>query len=302
MLLKQMKYFVAVVNCNSFTEAAEQMFISQSAISQQIKTLEEDLQVKLFRRDKRKFYLTPAGEYFYRKASVLLDEADRIRQETVRLSQEAIKKLQIGCVVSYGQDILNQTVSAFSESFQDVALEIRNGGYEEMFEYLNFGSADFVIAEQRGINDTLYGSNLICESKCYIQLSDRNKISHLSYVGMDELKEVPCILVGTQDECREEARYYREVLHFEGTFCYADSRAAANNLVSENRGFLLVQDVHLPSDKTQVPYSFLPLVEAGKQITRKYCVFWHKNKESEYTEVFTQILRGKHMDYIDHTC
>ena len=40
MLLKQMKYFVMVVDCNSFTEAAQQCFISQSAISQQIKLLE----------------------------------------------------------------------------------------------------------------------------------------------------------------------------------------------------------------------------------------------------------------------
>ncbi len=43
MLLKQMKYFITVVDCHSFTEAAEQCFISQSAISQQIKSLEKEL-------------------------------------------------------------------------------------------------------------------------------------------------------------------------------------------------------------------------------------------------------------------
>lgn len=45
MLLKQMKYFISVVECNSFTEAAEQCYISQSAISQQIKALEQELGV-----------------------------------------------------------------------------------------------------------------------------------------------------------------------------------------------------------------------------------------------------------------
>ena len=57
MLLKQMKYFITVVDLHSFTEAAEQCFISQSAISQQIKALEKELGVRLFERSKRQFSL-----------------------------------------------------------------------------------------------------------------------------------------------------------------------------------------------------------------------------------------------------
>ena len=60
MLLKQMKYFISVVECNSFTEAAEQCYISQSAISQQIKALEQELGVDLIKRNNRQFTLTPA--------------------------------------------------------------------------------------------------------------------------------------------------------------------------------------------------------------------------------------------------
>ena len=57
MLLKQMKYFITIVDCHSFTEAAEQCFISQSAISQQIKALEKELGIRLFERNKRQFSL-----------------------------------------------------------------------------------------------------------------------------------------------------------------------------------------------------------------------------------------------------
>ncbi len=59
-MLKQIKYFLAVAECNSFTEAAERCFISQSAISQQISALEENLGVQLIKREKRKFSLTAA--------------------------------------------------------------------------------------------------------------------------------------------------------------------------------------------------------------------------------------------------
>ena len=66
-----MKYFVAVVECHSFTEAAEQCYISQSAISQQIRTLEKELGVELLHRENRRFSLTPAGEYFYNQSKGL---------------------------------------------------------------------------------------------------------------------------------------------------------------------------------------------------------------------------------------
>ena len=80
MLLKQMKYFISVVECNSFTEAAEQCYISQSAISQQIKALEQELGVDLIKRNNRQFTLTPAGEYFYRHGVELVSEIDNLKR------------------------------------------------------------------------------------------------------------------------------------------------------------------------------------------------------------------------------
>lgn len=66
-MLKQLKYFQSVVGKNSFSEAAEENFISQSAVSQQIQALERELGFKLLERKNCGFTLTPAGEYFYKK-------------------------------------------------------------------------------------------------------------------------------------------------------------------------------------------------------------------------------------------
>ena len=63
-MIKQIRYFQAVVRCKSFTEAAAECCISQSAMSQQIQALEHALWVKLLNRENRKFSLTPAGEHF----------------------------------------------------------------------------------------------------------------------------------------------------------------------------------------------------------------------------------------------
>ena len=89
MLMRQMNYFVRVVECSSFTEAAEQCYISQSAISQQIRALETELGIKLIVRENRKFHLTPAGDYFYWHSKELLSEIEKMKAETKRLADRA---------------------------------------------------------------------------------------------------------------------------------------------------------------------------------------------------------------------
>ena len=66
-MLKQLKYFQSVVRLNSFSEAAEEKFISQSAISQQVQALERELGFRLLERKNRSFTLTPAGAYLSEK-------------------------------------------------------------------------------------------------------------------------------------------------------------------------------------------------------------------------------------------
>ena len=63
-----MRYFIAVVEAGSFFEAGEVRHISQSAVSQQIKALEAELEVRLLERHGRRFTVTPAGQYFYEQA------------------------------------------------------------------------------------------------------------------------------------------------------------------------------------------------------------------------------------------
>lgn len=77
MLFRQIEYFQAVIETGSFYQAAEKCNVSQSAISQQIKKLEEELGVKLLDRHNRTFSLTPAGEHFYRKSLVIVSDIEQ---------------------------------------------------------------------------------------------------------------------------------------------------------------------------------------------------------------------------------
>ena len=83
-MLKQIRYFHSVVYHKSFSLAAEECHISQSAISQHIQALERELGVTLLKRENRRFSLTPAGEHFYRQSLLFMADFDRLCKETKR--------------------------------------------------------------------------------------------------------------------------------------------------------------------------------------------------------------------------
>ena len=122
MLLRQMQFFVSIVEENSFTEAAEKNYVSQSAISQAMNALEADLGVKLLERKNRSFHVTPAGEYFYRKCKSLLDEMDSIRTETMRIGNNQESELHIGYINLYAGPELSEAIAEFSVLYPDIRI------------------------------------------------------------------------------------------------------------------------------------------------------------------------------------
>lgn len=86
-MLRQLKYVQSVVRLNSFSEAAEENFISQSAISQQVQALERELDFQLLKRKNRSFTLTPAGEFFYQKSLILTADYERMCSEAARIAK-----------------------------------------------------------------------------------------------------------------------------------------------------------------------------------------------------------------------
>ena len=82
MTLQQMRYFIAVAQNLSFSKAAQQHYVSQTAVSQQIKLLEEELETELFQRTRHSVALTSAGQLFYEYAVRITDLAEDAARRT----------------------------------------------------------------------------------------------------------------------------------------------------------------------------------------------------------------------------
>lgn len=290
MLLRQVKYFATVVECNSFTEAAEQCYISQSAISQQIQALEKELGVELIHRENRRFTLTPAGEYFYRHSRTLMHEIDNLRRETIRIGQDDETQLRIGYLRCYGGQELHQAVSDFSQVYPEVSIHIVNGTHEELYDLLRFGGVDLVLNDQRRAFSDEYVNYQLLESDCYVEVCSRNKLSSLGRVTLEDLKRTPCILISSKEQQSIEQEYYQNTLGFSGNFLFAENLEEGRLMIVGNRGFMPMESVGtLPPPGSAIRR--IPLYRNESQVQRNYCAFWRKERSNYYIEKFAEILR-----------
>ncbi|NCO45354.1 MAG: LysR family transcriptional regulator, partial [Vibrio sp.] len=85
--IKALRYFVELVNQQSFTRASEQLFVTQPTISKMIRSLEQEIEQPLLHREGRRFWLTDAGEVVYQRALEILAQMSQLEAELVDLNQ-----------------------------------------------------------------------------------------------------------------------------------------------------------------------------------------------------------------------
>lgn len=291
-MLRQIRYFQSVVRNNSFSEAAEECHISQSAISQQIKALETELGFPLLERKNRKFVLTPAGEHFYKKSLVLVADYEQICRESAGIARGEDAVLKIGFLRSYNSPEFRQALEEFSVRYPDISVRLVYGNHEELFTLLRTGDADLVLNDQRRAFSDEYVNLILTTSPLYIELSARNPVSALPSVTLQELKNIPCILVASQEQQTNEKEFYQMVIGIQGEILYAENLEEARMMVISGQGFMPLEG----SSRTTAFGASLrrvPLYRGKEAILRNYCLFWKKENAGYYVEAFSDMLRQK---------
>jgi len=140
--LRYLLYFVTVAEQQSFTRAAEKLRIAQPAISQQIRTLEEELEVKLLLRTKRSVRLTAAGQIFLREAKDILNRVEQSRTHARRAAQGATGTLSIGCFGWTASLFLPELIHAYRTRYPAVRITLNEQLPREQLEALEAGRID----------------------------------------------------------------------------------------------------------------------------------------------------------------
>ena len=122
MNINQLKYFVAVAEHRSFTKAANQYYLSQTAITQQVRALEATLEVQLFDRNSRPISLTPAGTVFLTEAKAILERMNSAISRAQDASTGLVGSLRIGYTKGYERSDLSEKLRSFHREYPNVLL------------------------------------------------------------------------------------------------------------------------------------------------------------------------------------
>ena len=147
MELRQLRYFVAVAEEGNISRAAQKIFLTQPALSRQIKALEEELGQCVLERQAHSIRLTSAGEIFLREARELLAHADLVL-ERVRATGRGLH-LRVGYAPSFAAGILSVAVSNFTQTHPDAQVELHDFSTKEMLAGLEDGKLDIAITLRR---------------------------------------------------------------------------------------------------------------------------------------------------------
>jgi LysR family transcriptional regulator, transcription activator of glutamate synthase operon len=146
MELRQLRYLDAVARRRSFTQAARELYIAQSALSQQVGRLERELGVELLHRTTRRVEVTEAGELFLARARRALAEVDGVRADLDALQGLVRGTLRLGGVPPVGPVHPAALIAEFSRAHPGVAITVREDVAFTLLGLLREGDLDLVTA------------------------------------------------------------------------------------------------------------------------------------------------------------
>ena len=155
MTFDQIQYFIAIAECNTYFDAAEELNISQSALSKQIIKLEKELGVALLDRSRRKASLTPAGETFYEDALALRRQYETMNRHMKKYQIFTGNKneLRVGTLPILTQYGLTAHFRQFTESHPDIHLILDEVEENDLKKGLLSSQYDLIICREQMIAD-----------------------------------------------------------------------------------------------------------------------------------------------------
>lgn len=152
MELQQLRYVVEVADTLSFTRAAERCFVTQSALSHQIASLEREIGRRLFARSSRSVRLSEAGQAFVEHARIALRAAERAKEDAAAVDGVVEGTLRIGVIPTVAAIDVPAVLVAYRAAHPRVRVELQVGNSDVLIRRLRQGELDITLL---GLRDGL---------------------------------------------------------------------------------------------------------------------------------------------------
>jgi len=146
MNLKQAQYIKTIAECGSITAASKKLFVSQPALSQMLRQIEQEIELPVFDRSTSPLRLTYAGEKYLRAADRILAASAELESQLREIRQEHSGRLRLGISVTRAMQVMPLVLPVFINQYSGVTLEIREGGSATLEQMLQTGEIDLAMA------------------------------------------------------------------------------------------------------------------------------------------------------------
>jgi len=253
--IRVLKYFLAMAREENITKAADILHITQPTLSRQLLKLEEDLGVNLFIRGKKGISLTAEGTLFRRRASEIVELADKAERELAESDQLIDGEISIGCGELAAVQIIPKLFMAFKEKYPNVHLDLYTGNADQTKQRIDSGLTDIGILLEPVEVEKYDFIRLNIYENWVVLMRPNSPLTEKDCVTAEDLKNLPLIIPNRQSIRTEISSWFQG--DFDNLNIVASSNLSTNAsiLVEQGVGYSLVIEGSVPFlDKSKVTY------------------------------------------------
>lgn len=248
MNLRDLKYIVEVARERNFARASAKVFVSQPALSMQIKKLEETLGVEIFERDKQNFLITPVGAEIIKKAEIILQESEEIKMIAKNSKDPHKGEIRIGAFPTVASYFLPNFVKNIHKKFPYLKIFLIEAKSAELITKLKSGEIDFCLLAMPIKDDNLIGEKIFSE-KFLLATPKGHPFSKKSKIQIKELRKQELMLLEDGHCMRDQAlEICSMVKAFENQDFKATSLETLRQMVANGTGITLIPEIAVRSD------------------------------------------------------
>lgn len=237
--------FLAVAEKLSFSKAAEELFISQPAVTKHVKELEAKLNAALFERKGNKIYLTQAGKTVWEHLKQIRQQYRDLEFELGRLTDAHRGLLQIGASSTISQYVIPEILAAFHRRYPQIKLDLFNGNSFGMEQKLLNNEIDLALVENDRSQANIRYQHFMDDEIVVVAAANQLVAKHQALTVTD-LQQIPMVLreqgSGTLDVIRRELARHQVDLEKLNILFHLGSTEAIKNFLLNFDGLALVSE------------------------------------------------------------
>lgn len=241
---RQIRYFLATVDAGKISLAAANLNVSQSAVTAAIKTLEEELEARLFERHSSGVTLTYEGHQFLQHAHNIVAAVSEAERAPRRAGANVAGEIRVGVTYTVAGYFLPQILARFTRVFPGVTVQMHEIPRQEIEDRIVAGALDVAVMLVSNLqNQRDIDSEMLIRSRRRLWLRADHPLMERNTVSLADVAQEPYVMLTVDEANRTALRYWEATAHRPRIIFETSSVEAVRSLVATGMGVTILSDM-----------------------------------------------------------